>query len=310
MAAVLQSADLAPSQLLTLSDIPDDLPAEHTRWLLVDHNSLTGPLARRFASGGTIIGCIDHHEDERVVPSDVVPRIVEPCGSCMSLIVEESRALWDKVAREQGREEEQRLAALALAPVLIDTINLTEEHKVRPKDVSAAEFLETRLQGGDGVFERTAFFDRISAVKEDISPLGFRDIIRKDYKEWTEGKLKLGVTSVVKGLDYLAGKGSSPTEFLDAVEEWGKERDLDVVSVMTAENGDAFRRNLLVWGRTAGGVEALRAFEAASSEKLQLKTYGDGKFDEDSRKAWHQENLAASRKQVAPLLRDALNTVS
>lgn len=309
MTAVLQSADLTPAQLLTLSDIPDDLPAEQTRWLLVDHNSLTGPLKSRFASGGKIIGCVDHHEDEGAIPADAKPRVIEPCGSCMSLVIHESRALWDELAKQQGREAEERLALLGLAPILIDTINLTEEHKVRPKDVSATEFLEKRLQG-NGAYDRTAYFERIAAVKEDISPLGFRDILRKDYKEWTEGKLKLGISSVVKGLEYLAGKGASPEEFLDAVDAWGQERELDVVSVMTAENDEGFRRNLLVWAKSEGGARALRAFEEASSEILQLKTFGDGKFDEENRKAWHQENLAASRKQVAPLLRDALGKVS
>lgn len=310
MTAVLQYADLTPAQLLTLSDIPDDLPAEQTRWLLVDHNSLTGPLASRFAAKGKTIGCVDHHEDEGIVPAGAVPRVVEPCGSCMSLVVDMSRSLWDDLAKEQLRDAElKHLSLLGLAPILIDTINLTEEHKVRPKDVSAVEFLERRLQG-DSAYDRTAFFERIEAVKEDISHLGFRDILRKDYKEWTGGRLKLGISSVVKGLDYLAGKEASPEEFVEAVDAWGRERDLDVVSVMTAENDGGFRRNLLVWGRTGGGVEALHAFETACSETLQLRTFGDGKFDQDNRKAWHQDNLAASRKQVAPLLREALGKVS
>lgn len=313
MTATLAQADLTPAQLLTLSDVPDDLAAEQTRWLLVDHNALTGTLATRFSAGGTLIGCVDHHDDEGVVPEGAVPRVVEHCGSCMSLIVHESRALWEEVAKtaeQQEKETERHLAYLGLAPILIDTVNLTEVHKVRPKDESAVKFLETRLRdAGDASYDRTAFYKRIEAVKEDISQLGFRDILRKDYKEWTGGRLKLGISSVVKGLDYLADKGASTAEFLDAVDAWGGERELDVVSVMTAQNDGGFRRNLLVWGRTPGGVEALRVFERDSSAPLKLRPFRDGDLDTETRKAWHQDNLAESRKQVAPRLRDALTKV-
>lgn len=317
MTAVLQAADLDLKQLLTLSDLPDHLSPEHTRWFLVDHNSLTGQLARY---KGQVVGCIDHHEDEGVVSKNVEPRVIEPCGSCMSLIVEETRTLWSDLVKmtktAEDAEENRKLAMLGLAPILIDTINFTEKHKVKPKDISAADFLEEKVQGFQG-YDRKMYFDRVAAVKEDISSLGFRDILRKDYKEWTEGNnLKLGVSSVVKGLNYLTEKKDDQTAqdgFLGAVAAWAEERELDVVSVMTAANNerDQFERNLLVWGRTDKGIEGLRKFADGSSEKLQLTTFGDGQLDDkDNRKAWLQGNLAASRKQVAPLLREALANVS
>lgn len=310
MTAVLGQAGLEPSDLLTLSELPSQLRAEDTRWLLVDHNSLTGPL-RKFS--GQVIGCIDHHTDEDAVPRDAEPRVVEPCGSCMSLIVDETRDLWGKLADsgETTVVEQQSLARLALAPILIDTINLTADHKVREKDKTSVAFLEDKLVGTD--YDRTAFFNKIDEVKSDISGLGFRDIFRKDYKEWTEGKVKLGISSVVQDLDYLIDEKADGSEekFLSKMDEWAKERELDVASVMTASNRDGeFRRYLFVWGRSSGGSEAVKQFVDLAGT-LQLEQYGGGRLDGDSGKrlAWRQHNLEASRKQVAPLLRDAMKKV-
>ena len=307
MTAVLGQAGLSPSDLLTVSELPDQLRAEDTRWLLVDHNSLTGPL-RKFS--GQVVGCVDHHTDEGAVPRDAQPRVIEPCGSCMSLVIEESKSLWEEQLASRN-DEEQTLAKLALAPILIDTINLKEKHKVKEKDLSSAAFLEEKLKGSD--YTRDSWFETIDQVKSDISGLNFRDIFRKDYKEWTEGDLKLGISSVVKELDYLVDVKAEGSEekFLDAVEEWATERNLDVVSLMTASNPDGeFQRNLFVWGRSPKGSEALGQF-LDLGKSLKLEPYGNGRLDGDGGKrlAWRQYDLAASRKQVAPLLRDALKKV-
>ena len=90
MSAVLKHAGLTLKDLLTLSELPD-LKPEETRWLLVDHNSLTGPLTKYSEQ---VTGCVDHHADEDVVRKDASPRVVEPCGSCMSLVVDEERQIW------------------------------------------------------------------------------------------------------------------------------------------------------------------------------------------------------------------------
>lgn len=313
MTAVLRHAGLAPSDLLTLCDLPDQLRLEDTRWLLVDHNSLTGRLAR---FSGRVTGCIDHHANEDVVPPDASPRVIEPCGSCMSLVIEESKGLWEELASRQDEPisitEQANLAKLGLAAILIDTINLTAEAKIRDKDRTAAAFLESKLQG-DPTFT-SSLFHSINSVKEDISSLGFRDVLRKDYKEWTEGSIRIGISSVPQGLDYLIddkAKGSAD-DFAAAVSSWAKERTLDLVAVMTTSNLDGeFRRDLLAWALSGRGEKTLASFAAASSHELQLETYAGGRLDEgDRRVAWRQRNLAASRKQVAPLIRDAARPVS
>ena len=303
MTAVLKHADLTPKDLLTLSDLPD-LKPEDTQWYLVDHNCLTGQL-KKFE--GQVAGVIDHHADEDAVHARAEPRVIEPCGSCMSLIVEESRNAWEESISEHEAEED-KLAKIGLAAILTDTINLTAKEKIRDKDPKAVSFLESRIH--DKSFDKTKYYEEIHAVKEDISSLSFRDIFRKDYKEWEDGGLKLGISCIVQNFDYLISKAGSESSFLDDFEEWVKERELDVGAIMTTSNPNGeFQRHLLVRGVGEKGEEAVQRFVDVGKEKLKLENWKDGELDKGrERLAWRQKELASSRKQVAPLLREALKS--
>ena len=304
MTAVLGHAGLGPSDLLTLSELPD-LPPSETRWLLVDHNALTGPLKKYAAQ---VEGCVDHHVDEKAVPEDASPRVVEPCGSCMSLVVDECQQPLKELL-DDPHGENDKLVRLSLAPILLDTINLTAEAKVCDKDISSVSFLEKHMRSAD--FDRAAYYDLINAVKEDISNLSFRDILRKDYKQWEDAGVVLGVSCVVQGFEYLLEKAGDQQGYLDAITAWADERHLDVAAVMTTSHpAGEFRRQLLVWGITETGQAALQKFLAISSS-LQLEAWNGGELDAaNTRHAWRQHNLAASRKQVAPLLRDAIKSAA
>ncbi|KHN98461.1 exopolyphosphatase [Metarhizium album ARSEF 1941] len=323
MAAVLQHAGLAARDLVTLSELPDPLQPEDTRWLLVDHNCLTGPL-KRFRD--QVVGCVDHHVDEGALPAGIEPRVIEPCGSCMSLVVDECRPAWTQLLQAQDLEaapargaaaadllppgEQDRLVKLALAPILLDTVNLTAEAKVRPKDPQAVRFLEAQIR--EPGFSTTRYYELISAVKEDVSGLSLRDIFRKDFKQWDEAGLSLGISCVVQGFEYLLEKAGTKHVFLAELAAWADERKLDVAAVMTTSHpGGNFHRQLLVWGLTDRGKAAIGRFGDVG-RPLGLEQWEDGALDGDdgdggnTRFAWRQANLAASRKQVAPLLREAL----
>ncbi|KAG5929119.1 hypothetical protein E4U42_007023 [Claviceps africana] len=302
MTAVLQHAALTTDHLLTLSDLPD-LQPQDTRWVLVDHNSPTGAL-KKFAS--QVAGCVDHHVDEGFVGVDARPRIIEPCGSCMSLIVDECKQTWGELHERIDTAEHDKLVKLSLAPILLDTTNLTAASKVRPKDTQAVHFLQRHLH--DQTFAPDRCHDLINAVKEDISGLSFRDIFRKDYKEWEESGLALGVSCVVQGFEYLLDKAQSEHVFLRELSSWAEDRRLDVAAVMTTSNpGGEFRRQLLVWGLNDRGREAVQTFRDVAAHSLRLEPWHGGSLGAgEERFAWAQLELAASRKQVAPLLRKAL----
>ncbi|OAA80216.1 exopolyphosphatase [Akanthomyces lecanii RCEF 1005] len=319
---ILAKADLDDSDLITMSELPQDLDPKDTEWVLVDHNVLTGDL-RKYES--RVISCIDHHVDEGAVSVQAAPRVIETCGSCMSLVVDTYADAWRILAHgEQSpvttrniSKDLNQLAQVALAPILIDTVNMTATAKIRPKDSRAAKLLEEELMHGPN-FDQTAYFDIITAAKEDLSQLSLRDILRKDYKEWENGGIKLGISCVVQNFDFFLEKAASTSKesgedvMLRALHSWAQEQKLDIASIMTTSNpGGEFQRHLLVWGLTGGGKKAVKKFREDTTEKLKLELWNDGILDEPgSRHAWRQLALDSSRKQVAPMLRDAMKWAS
>ncbi|KAL2164818.1 hypothetical protein VTH06DRAFT_114 [Thermothelomyces fergusii] len=339
--AALGPAGLNPDDLITLTDLPrDGLKPEDTRWLLVDHNALTGELAKSFSS--RVVGCIDHHEDEGVIPHDLPPdqpRIIEKCGSSMSLVLEHCKSTWDALSNLPCEEEAEgsgstpaavcdaHLARLALAPILIDTTNLTSKDKTTDRDVRAAELAESKLlpsllpaslsSPSPEPYDRQTYHDTLAALKEQIDGLSYRDVLRKDYKRWTEGPLTLGVSAVAQGFEHVLARvgDRSRDAFLAALKDWAREEDqrLDVAAVMTVSRpGGVFTRELLVWGLNEKGVEVVGRFQKKFGDALELETWEGGELDgggegkSEWRVCWRQKRLSHSRKQVAPMLREAM----
>ncbi|TVY83601.1 Exopolyphosphatase [Lachnellula suecica] len=298
---VLSRANLKPQDLITLSELPGRL---NSRWILVDHNALQGELGKQYSS--SVIGVVDHHDEEEKVPLDCgqEPRIIEKAGSCASLVVKYCKEAWDELS-ERDSTGDKELAALAMGPVLVDTQNLTFESKTTEIDREAVRYLE-----GMGV-EREEYLKDISRAKEDIGGLSLEDILRKDYKQWTETST-LGVSSSVKDLSFLIEKAGNEKKFFDALRKFAEERELDICSIMTTSHPEGvFKRELLVWALNEKSVKAAKSFEAHSTEKLGLTTWKEGALDVDNQsqwtKSWWQERVENSRKQVAPLLRTAIN---
>ncbi|KAK1980369.1 exopolyphosphatase [Colletotrichum cereale] len=323
MTAALAHARLAPDDLLTLDDLPADLAPRDTRWVLVDHNTLTGDLAARYA--GRVVGCVDHHADERGVPPDTPdePRVIETCGSCSSLVVDYCRPAWEALVEagtggDADADVDAHLAKLSLAAVLIDTTNLQSKDKTTPKDVAAVSFLERFAPALP--YARDAFFAEISAVKEDISSLSFRDVFRKDYKQWEDqsgdggARQLMGTSAVVQNLDYLvdkAGGHGKEQVLLCEFRKWAEEKRLDIGVIMTTAHPDGrLEREVLVWAFNEAAVASCRAFYERCKGELGLAPWRGGRLDEvregEWRAAWSQANVAASRKQVAPMLREAI----
>ncbi|KAL1302947.1 hypothetical protein AAFC00_003266 [Neodothiora populina] len=123
--------------------------------------------------------------------------------------------------------------------------------------------------------------------------------------------------------------GSEPSSFKSLVCEatsFAVSKHLSLFAIMTAfESSSTFRRELFLLSTDAAGADAARSFEEADAEKLRLvesspgkvgdKEERDEKSDEGEGKGqvrvrmWKQGDVSASRKQVAPLLRRALEEV-
>ncbi|CAD0114656.1 unnamed protein product [Aureobasidium uvarum] len=310
--ALLPHANIQEDHLITLDDLPDlpsisqSLVPETTRWVLVDHNALQGKLGKIY--GTRVVGVIDHHTDENKVPADTgeEPRVIETSGSCTSLIINHCRNAWDTLASNtstaaaanaQGDSVQDdfaqtslwdaQVAQFALASILIDTTNLQDKHKTTDHDDSAVSYLLAKINQCPKLstqFSRDEFFNKINEAKRDLSPLTFGEILRKDYKQWTENGL-------------------------DLAKSFAASRDLCIFSIMTAyetENGD-FARQVAVLAVDDRGFAACKKFAEEGKEKLQLEEEDDAEESaEHWFRVWKQRNLAASRKQVAPLLREAM----
>jgi exopolyphosphatase len=320
---VLSNANLNPSDLITLSDLPpmssiaSQLPPEKTRWILVDHNAMMNSDLHKIYSK-RLVGCIDHHEEENAVPKNCEeePRIVRKSGSCMTLVVEYCKDAWNGYNRANHKEAvtwNAQVARVALGPILIDTSNLGNKAETTPADADAIKYLESWIKAEpDSKYDRDDYYHVVSEAKQDIGDLSLPDILRKDYKQYTEsGSMKVGIASVVRGLQFLIDKAGGKEKFLEAVKGFAKERDLSILSIMTKSNpGGRFARELLVWAADEKGVASAKKFEVDSREKLGLKEWEGGSLNIDGgdqeQRCWWQERVENSRKQVAPLMRAAI----
>lgn len=295
--ALLPHVNLEPRHLITLDDLPDlktiesKIRPSDTRWILVDHNALQGKLGEIFA--GRVGGVIDHHEDERKVPKDTgnEPSIIENAGSCTSLVTNYCHEAWEKLsssgqvsggANAQGdgladdegivRLWDSQVAKLAMASILIDTANLTDSTKTTDHDLVALEYLEAKISvvlQEAARFDRTKFFNEISEAKKDIGRLELSDILRKDYKEWSENGRRLGISSVVRPIAFLHEKakseviGSTKSGALHkAARDFASSRGLDIFAIMTTSTSEdgRFQRELLLTCLRGESREVLQSF--------------------------------------------------
>ena len=342
--AVCKHAALHTSSLLTLDDLPDGaLKSDNLRWILVDHNKPAATLEH--VPPAHIVGVIDHHEDEKIVPLEVdpEPRIVEKAGSCTSLVTRFCRSSWEVIsssslsigaAHGQGdgaindsafiKAWDVGVAKLAIASILIDTNNLTAEDKVEHADKEAVEYLEAKIAMSPKdmrTWDRKSYYKEINKAKKDIGSFTLEEILVKDYKQWTEKGMNLGISSVVRDLEFLVGKAAESgsegkgVAFNREIETFMKKRDLAILAIMTkskSKTGD-FQRQLLLQARPDVQEVALSCAESAEKE-LELEELSLDGVEMLSkpftgrvwRNAWWQRKLAASRKQVGPLLRRAM----
>jgi len=328
--ALLKHANLKPSDLITLNDlgkVQDILPPSTTSWTLVDHNVLQGVLGEHYS--GRVVGVMDHHDDEAKVPQDAQPRIIAKSGSCASHVANYCRDTWEHVssgasstgvALGQGDDAidysaytvnwDAQVAKLALASILIDTINLGAEHKITEHDKKAVRYLEAKINISPQIgrtYDRDTFYKEINDAKSDLEDLSLQDILEKDYKQWTEGSLKLGISSCVRSIEYLETKEEA---LVTGLLKFAKAHELDLCAVMTAHNdGPSFGRQLLLLAVKDGkAVEITEKFVKQNAHELQLSD-SDVKIADDKAtwlQLWDQKNLAASRKKVGPMLRAAM----
>jgi exopolyphosphatase len=309
--------------------------------ILVDHNapSVSGMSSTDLSSRLNLIGAIDHHQDEEVIPSSAHPRVIKTgVGSCTSLIVQhlQDTSLWDPPSPTSSPSTDPppltTLALLALAPILIDTANLTSPATSR-QDHSSAYFLLSHIHPVYPTFKQEAFYRTLQSAKSNkLALLSLPEILESDYKSWTESptssaqydvKVNIGIASLVQDLPWLISHAGSFEKLVETLTSFAKSPAQDLALLVLITKGNAadgsFRKELAVIAFGPLGAKALDLFEGDATKELNLKHWEEDKeflrvlgevTSEQSGettecKVWWQGDVSKSRKQVAPLLREA-----
>jgi len=187
----------------------------------------------------------------------------------------------------------------------------------------------------------TEIFTVLSDAKSDVSQLDTKDLLVRDYKEYelptsssTYPVIRAGLSTVPVGFKAWLERETDWTSLMAGVDGYMADRKLDIEGILTSYNnkeGKHRRELLLTVGTTgklsagdaqrfltqlASGLEGSVELELAPWEKggagvvkklilgkrVELNDEAQGRWA----KVWKQKNSKATRKQVAPLLRDAV----
>ena len=308
-----------PKDVCTLEDISTIDPSR-TGLFLVDHNVLRGAIDEIFDFAHhperkeLLEGIIDHHNPEDMF-AQIAPQMkrydIQPSGSCASLVtnwimgksspyefspsVENGDRIFENETGANGE-----IAQLLLSAILIDTANLTV--KVTPNDPPAVEFLSRFVPD----LNLQSFYSEIQSVKTSIEGMSLEDLLRRDYKEYDTSLGKLGISLVLRDISYLRENFSS---FDKEVHSYGKDRKLKVHIIMTVSGqGKEFHRGGLV---ITDDPNVMQAIKEQGEEKYGFKdaeVFGVFADTEEGLLGWVyvQNDLAASRKQIAPMVREIM----
>ncbi|EKM57099.1 uncharacterized protein PHACADRAFT_254655 [Phanerochaete carnosa HHB-10118-sp] len=325
----LAGLNASTQDLLCIDDVPASSPFPSVKFALVDHNHLQS----RFTEGNPearVVAVLDHHEDEGH-HTDADPRIiVVPTGSAASLVT--------RLLSEQCPDAVPKgLLTLLLCAIVVDTNGLKPGGKAEKIDREAAAFLAPRslLFSPDSLAISDLHEDprlqellaTLQSKKGDVSHLGTRDLLRRDYKEYSFVPSRLlnktvlvGLSSVPVGLHPWI---STDKSFWSSTEQWMADRNLSVLGILTSFRDEKklnkhgkpkHRREQLFVVREDVGDLAERLFKGLkSSEELDLKKRSlaeDYNAEVPSSfakrykaKVWEQGNNDATRKVTAPLVK-------
>ncbi|KAG1722994.1 DHH phosphoesterase [Suillus lakei] len=272
----------------------DPMPSQVSQFALVDHNVLH----TRYASPTTrVVAVIDHHEDEGQYKDTPDPRIVEPAGSCSSLVAR----LYQSPSNLSIPPE---LSTLLLSAILIDTQGLKEGGKALDVDREAATFLlphsllahneEVSASSDNQPITHLPSVQFLSATlgekKLSVSHLSTRDLLRRDYKEYafsmpasddatqSSKVIRVGLATVPLRLSAFFASSNYPVE---EIQDWLAERDLSILGVLTTfrnKKGKGRREQLWIVKATKEGIaeNLWRGLEV--SDELELERLGFSKF--------------------------------
>jgi exopolyphosphatase len=244
-----ESTTLEKLDILCLDDLPKVSPFPSHKFSLVDHNRLGSGFSKDNPNA-TVVSIVDHHEDEQLYKDTANPRIITvPTGSCASLVAD--------LIHSQCPPEAiiiSELANLLICSIVIDTNGLKPGGKAEDPDRQAMAYLLPRstfvhafqtplvdVNPGTDFNNIPTLKDltkNLKTKKEDLSHLGTRDLLRRDYKEYTlapswakDSQIQVGLASVPVGFKSWIPRDK---DFYTAIEGWVTERQLAALIILTS----------------------------------------------------------------------------
>ncbi|XP_032873466.1 protein prune homolog 2 isoform X3 [Amblyraja radiata] len=289
---ILQQLNISESSLIFRDDI--DLHMLNTEGklalTLVDHNRLTSDDK---ALDTAVIKIIDHHEEERI-HSDHCEIVLEPVGSCITLIASEIL---------QGAPEllNQQLTQLLRGLITLDCMNMTfEVGRVTLKDKEIIAALEQRFPDQPACQE---IFDVLQQVKLDVSGLCTEQILLKDLKELLEGDTKLAISTVYMTLEDFLSRPNLIDDFKIFTGRYGYDI-LVLLTVFFGEGGEVNRQLAIYADNDDLCNRICNTLQECQNPCLQLEPIEYG-FQEI--RAYQQGSSSDSCKQILPIIKDCIH---
>ncbi|OUM51773.1 hypothetical protein BVG19_g899 [[Candida] boidinii] len=334
---VLKSVDIDFENLLFLNDLVKDTTNTNDKSLinkfplidlvLVDHNVPQGASLQNFIKQNNIKikSIIDHHVDEKSF-TDAKPRIIKTVGSNTSLVLNYWNSVLNfKTCQGLSFYNDLQNCLFALSPILIDTACL--KARVEKDDTEAFELIKS-LNSKINTTEINKWYGLINDAKSNYEGLSVRDILRKDYKVFqykssSDSKTyKIGISSMSKPIEYLLTEFKD-SQVLEILKQWQSENSLDFVTIMASytDSNDKFKRDLAFFtdkslSPSSSSDELVDKAIKFLNKDLDLATtelLNDNSFkitnSNEFFKIYNQKNLKASRKLVAPLLKDFIESI-
>ena len=294
VAFVLESAGVNYKKLICIEHI--DLTAlynANARVVLVDHTRLTRPFDET-KWNDRVDGVLDHHVDEGLFVN-IPLRIVTMVGSCTSIVVMQFSDAF------QHGDDKSTLSQLAIAPILVDTINVRWEFgKTTNLDVQAYDIVRDSASAD-------LTYDAIEQVKGRVQHLCTRDLLRKDYKEWVVDGYRVGTSSLPWNFHGWINRDGAK-DIIDQTQEYIKERQLDMEIILTGYNGEdgQYKRELAFFVSHSALLPVKNTLE--NDDNVGLKPLNLINAQNSSGVAFYnQGNVKMSRKQIWPLVQSIIN---
>lgn len=289
---LFQRLNISSDDLLFLDDkVPLDqlFSQDRLRLDLVDHNVLR---PRQEHLSGAVERIVDHHVDE----NKTYPLMTED-NKVIAIVGSASTLVAEKMLADSQISITPELATLLLGPVLIDTSNLQSSEKTTERDIHVVETLRPLAE----TVMPADFYEKLLEAKNDITGLTHAMLLSKDFKEYLDGPILYGISSLPSSISWWIEDESTISSIL---EKYTKDRNLAyLILLMNNPDPNGPKRKIIVYSPS---TNLLKAFDAyAEGDEALHNVLMPAQSDEHL--SYYLAVKFVARKQLQPLFHFSQN---